>query len=293
MTEGGDDERGIRDRLTRLYARLAVETAPECACIALNAVHDFFKDVSRWSIDMPRPHPKQSGKGRPQTQPSQQRIHVIAELEQVAAFMGAIAARETGAKVSIRPLRGRRRISRYAVRALLGTGLIGSARLSPWADGDLAQKPRPWNVGVGGADIRLLKRALAETARDHSSVILSMRSGPRALRRRHRKLLLRLSHNLSRHVEVDVLRRAFGPGAASALRRRAETAVQDLRGMLDLHDNMRSKGRNRPLSAYTDPVPIYALARRLLEAGWPPEQDFMESLSDVVRQLSHIASTLR
>ena len=290
MTKGGNDEREIRDRLNRLYARLQVEAAPGCTRIAIDAIHDFFRDVSRWSIDMPRPHPKQAGKGRPQTQPSQQRIHVIAELEQVAAFMGAVATRETGGKVSIRPLKGRRRISRYAIRALLGTGLIGSARLSPWADGDLAQRSRPWNVRVGGADTRLMKRALAEIARDRRCVILSMRSGPRALRRRHRKLLLRLSHNLARHVEVDVLRRAFGLRAASALRRRAETAAQDLRGMLDLHDNMRSKGRNTPLAAYTDPVPIYALARRLLEAGWPPEPEFAESFSDIVRQMS-ITST--
>ena len=285
MSSDGDGERNIRARLTRLYGRLPVENATESADFALRAVETFFGDVARWSDDMPRPHPRQLGKGRPQIQPSQQRIHVIAELEQFATFMDAAAARKAGKKVSITPLKGRRRISRYAIRAILGTGLIGSARLSPWVGGDFVRRSRPWNVRVGRADLSIMQRALAETARRGRPVILAVSPEPMSLRRRHWKRLFRLSHHLSRHVEVDALCSAFGPIAASALKRRAEQAVQDLRWMLDLHDNMRSKGRNRPLAAYTDPPPIYALARRLLEAGWSPEQEVDEAFSDVLSQM--------
>jgi len=261
----------LRRSLTSLYRRMPVEDAEHCAHLAMRAVEFYFADVCAWMVDMPKPHPNQKGKGRPQIHPSQQRVHVIAELEQLSLFLKVNALRRPEDRWTITPLKGRKFLSHYAVQALLGPGLIGKAHLhqkltAPNDDG------RPWNVQMGDADVRLMKRSFDAAGRS-GSVLLGVTPDPIELRVELHQRLIALSHGLSRHVPIKELRETFGPDDIVPMAARAAQAALDLRRALDLKDSRTSTDRNRPLAGFVSPAPIYALVRRILEAGWPAREE--------------------
>lgn len=263
----------ISREAVRFYKQIAVSEAKNASDRSFQAIEVYIADLSAWVAEQPSPHSKDKGKGRPQTEPSQKRIHVIAELEQFANFCEENSDRQPGQTWRRTPLKGRRFLSRYAVSALIGDRLLGCAFVSPIIPADekhLQQKETlPWGHDADGKDAGLLKRAIGTLSDQERPSLLRIVRRDQALNVESREFLQSASGNYSQHIKIDDLLKFLTPDLISSFEAQSRSAAAALRIVFDIPDSMRSDGRTRTIAEFISPAPIYSLIKRLISSYWP------------------------
>lgn len=272
----------MRAYALRFYRRCGVADPEQAYLAALAAVETFLDDLDAWQVDMPEPQAR--GKGRPQPHPSQRRLHVIAELEQLSDLIDANRDRGEHERWSITALRGRKRLSRYSLDALLTDQLSGSGTLKPFP-GPAVQDADMNDVSLWGfedhrTDVRSMKRRFAEASRRKWAILFVAMRDVRALPGAIRDLLQGLVRDANGHARVsDVL--AF-PRALlrEGLAERVRDVARHARILFHVRDNQRAKERERRLIASRQPAPLYRLVQELIgiAAPWPDHPDDRQRL---------------
>src|SRR4051794_11206119 len=144
------------------YRRERAKNPRRCAQSFVWACDDFVANVMSWVKDLPEHHTEQRGKGRVQLHPSQRRKDVVPELHQLADFLDANLKLARAKRFMITMLRGRRRLSVWACKELLGS--IRRPLRVPRRRLGRRRRRRDLNA----RDIRLIRRSFAIAAKDVS-----------------------------------------------------------------------------------------------------------------------------
>lgn len=267
----------MRAHALGFYRRCGVADPEQAYVAALAAVETFLDDLDAWQVDMPAP--QAPGKGRPQPHPSQQRLHVIAELEQISDLIDANRDRGEHERWSITALRGRKRLSRYSADALLTDGLSGRGTLEPFP-GPAAQNADVNDVSLWGLkdprlDARSMKRRFAEASQRTWPILFVAIRDLRALPGAIRDLLQGLVRDANGHARVSDILAFPRPLLREGFAERVRGVARHARILFHLHDNQRAEGRNLPLVATLRPAPLYRLVQSLIviAAPWSDHPD--------------------
>lgn len=252
------------------YRRERVKNPRLCAQSFVWACDDFVANVKGWVQDLPEHHPNQREKGRVQPLPSQRRKDVVPELHQLADFLDANLKLARAKRFKITTLRGRRRLSVWTCKELLG-GIRRPLRVPRRR---LGRRRRRRDLNA--RDIRLIRRSFAIAAKDASIKTYSLIiAKPARLLPSTAKTLSDLSDGFARPVPIVDFVQTLDKEALRNLAKRARLAALELQSAAQLWK--RDSQLNRTVTDLDQPAPIYRWLTTALEIGWktmtvPPEE---------------------
>lgn len=253
------------------------------------ALVEFMNDVHVWRTDLPKAEGDNVGKGRPQTTPSQRASQVIPEVEQLHQFLLDNPRWGFFARLRMTALHRRPRLSKYAAQILAGLRFVGSGVLFDYEEprGFIANRGpdalQPWGDAPVSLDNRRIKRAFARRAAEYRLTYLKWRSAGVTPSEELRRILLGLSNRGAQHFRIGHLIGALTPGLRVRLMQTAGAAVERLRILFALPDNVKGAGRLQPLAYFDRQAPIYALGARLLNMAlrWSDIQEERQRALDI------------
>lgn len=263
-------DRELERLASAFYRGEKVKNPRLCAQSFVWACDDFVANVRAWVQDLPEHHPDQRDKGRPQPHPSQRRKDVVPELHQLGDFLDANLKLARAKRFKITLLRGRRRLSVWACKELLG----GARRPLRVPRRRLGR--RRSRRDLNARDIRLIRRAFAAAAKDASIKSYSLIvAKPARLLPSTAKRLSDVSDGFVSTVPIVDFVQTLDKEALRNLAKRARLAALELQSAAQLWK--RDSQLNRTVTDLDLPAPIYRWMTTTLEIGWktmtvPPEE---------------------
>jgi hypothetical protein len=268
----------IIQRMNRLASRFYRENKakfPQLCAAAFDAnLIDFLEAALTWRNDLPQLHVHQRGEGTTQTAPSQNRLHVIKELEQLGAFLLENLERRPRQALKRSQLEGRYLLSVYACREFVRRSFGTLAVISPMRG--LKRRGRltlpeahmlGWNSAAN--DVHRLKRSYAAASLDGSIKAYRTRQAYDRLYQETADRLLMASDVWQRHVPIMPLVMPMDRAAIANLALSSLLAARDLKTAFGLWDRQRDPQRGQTLTDFERPAPLYQFIMALLEQGWP------------------------
>lgn len=235
---------------------------------------DFLDGVMEWSEDLPQLPQNRRGEGYAQTEPSKNRLHLIKELEQFAAFLSQNLERRPNRPLNRTRLAGRQLLSVYACRELAHRASGTLAVMAPALSREHQGRPSlsefrmfGWNSEENG--VHRMKRAFTAAARDPSIGMHGLRPLHDRLGRETTRRLILVSGRLQRHVPIAPFVAGMDDAAMENLALSCLLAARDLKTAFSLWDRNRDPQLNKTVADFEKPAPLYRFISGLLEQGWP------------------------
>jgi len=244
-----------------------------CAATFEANLFDFFSGVMEWNKDLPQLPPDQRGKGKTQPEPSQNRMHDIKELEQVADFLLDNLERVPGEPLNPTKLDGRELLSVYASRELVHRTFGTLAIMTPARD--LEQDARlelsetrmfGWNSEDN--DVHRMKRAFTAAASDPIG-LTGMVQAHNLLLRETAEQLAMASDEFRIDMPIALFVAPMDRTTMANLARCCQLAARDLQIAFGLWDRQYDPRRHLTVTDFERPAPLYQFIMALLEQGWP------------------------
>jgi hypothetical protein len=265
--------RRLNDKVSRFNRENQAQHPEACAFAFEINLMDFFEGVAAWGEDLPQLPPHRRGEGNTQPEPSKNRLHTIKELEQVSAFLLENLERRPNQPLKLTKLEGRQCLSVYACRELVHRAFGTLAIMTPARD--LEQGARlelsetrmfGWNSEEN--DVHRMKRAFTAAASDPIE-LTGMVQAHNLLLRETAEQLAMASDEFRIDIPIALFVATMDRSAMANLARGCQLAARDLQIAFGLWDRKKDPQRNKTVTDFERPAPLYQFAMALLEQGWP------------------------
>ena len=264
----------LNDKVSRFYRENQAQHPEACAFAFEINLMDFFEGVAAWGEDLPQLPPHRRGEGNTQPEPSKNRLHTIKELEQVSAFLVDNLKRRPNQPLKLGKLDGRQLLSVYACRELVHRAFGTLAIIAPVRSlkrrGRLGlSETRVFGWNSEEDSVHRMKRSFTAGVSDRSIKIHGLKQLYDRLHHETAQRLVATSGRLQMHVPIAPFVARMDRAAIENLAVSSQLAARDLKTAFGLWDRKKDPQRNKTVSDFEEPAPLYQFVMALLEQGWP------------------------